>query len=145
MSAEALRRTADDIGEADQGRAEKAEQADQGRAHLGDPFAELGQHAEEAGPLLGRTRAGSSNSRDLLEQADLVAAGADDLGAAVADGAVDDPRADRVHALDVGQVDGQRVGQRIDLALRRRRARDRQRAGDPVDRAVPRLRAPCWS
>ena len=115
----------------------KAEQADQGRAHLGDPFAELGQHAEEAGPLLGADPRRLVELADLLEQADLVAAGADDLGAAVADGAVDDPRADRVHALDFGQVDGQRIGQRIDFALGRRRARDRQRAGDPVDRAVP--------
>src|SRR3954451_21762404 len=74
--------------------------------------------------------------RDLLEQAGLVAAGTDDLGFAVPDGAVDDPGADGVHALDLGQVDGQRIGQGVDFALRRGRARDRQRARNPVNRAV---------
>ena len=38
-------RPADDIGEADQRRAEEAEQADQGRAGLGDPFAKLVEDA----------------------------------------------------------------------------------------------------
>jgi hypothetical protein len=73
---------------------------------------------------------------DLLQKADFVAAGADDLRAAVADGAVHDPCPDRVHAVDFGKVDGQRIGHCIDFALRRGCARDRQRSGDPVHRAV---------
>src|SRR4051794_12844360 len=73
--------------------------------------------------------------RDLLEQAGLVAAGTDDLGFAVPDGAGDDPGADGVHAVDLGQVDGQRIGQGVDFALRGSRARDRQRARNPVNRA----------
>ena len=52
VEAEALG-PADDIGEADQDRAEKAEQADQSRAHLGDPFAKLAS-------ACGRSRARSS-------------------------------------------------------------------------------------
>ncbi len=43
-----LARPADNVGEADQGRAEEAEQADQGRAGFGDPFAKLAQDAAEA-------------------------------------------------------------------------------------------------
>ena len=93
---------ADDVGEGDQDRAEEAEQADQGAADLDDPFAKLGQDPRRSPACSsGRTCAGASNSADLLEQAGLVAAGADDLGLAVADGAIDEPGADRVHALDL--------------------------------------------
>ena len=48
-------------------------------------------------------------------------------------GAIDQPRADRVHFLDPAQVDRQRVGQGIDLALGRSGARDRQRAAHAVN------------
>ena len=73
---------------------------------------------------------------DLAEQADFVAAGANNLRATVADGAVDEPCTDRVHALDVAQIDGDRVVQRVDFALGGGGAGDGERAGDPVDRAV---------
>ena len=39
-------------------------------------------------------------------------------------------------AVDLGKIDGQRIGQRIDFALGRRGARDRQCAGNPVHRTV---------
>ncbi len=115
----------------------KPSQADQRRAQLGHPFAKLGDRSEEAAFLVRVDLDRLVELADLLQQADLVAAGADDLGVAVANGAVDDPRADRVHALDFGQVDGQRIGKPVDFALRGRRARDRQRAGDPVNRPAP--------
>jgi len=73
---------------------------------------------------------------DLLEQAHFVPARADHLGTAVANGAVDDPRADGVHPFDLRQVDGQRIRKRVDLALRGCRARDRERTGHPVHRTV---------
>ena len=44
---------ADDVGEADQSGSEKAEKAEHGDAGFRDPFADLRQHAEEAGFLLG--------------------------------------------------------------------------------------------
>jgi hypothetical protein len=47
-----------------------------------------------------------------------------------------DPGADRVHAIDLGQVDGERIGKSVDLALRSSRARDRDRARDAVERAA---------
>ena len=127
---------ADHVGEGDQRRAEEAEQADQGPPVSATHSPSSLRHADGAAGLFGRHARRHVEIPDLLQQADLVAAGADHLGAAVADRAVDDPRADRVHPVDVGQVDGQRVGKRIDLALRGRGARDRQRAGDPVNRAV---------
>ena len=74
---------------------------------------------------------------DLLQQADLVAAGADDLGTAVADGPIDDPGPDRVHPVDIAEVDRQRVGEPVDLTLGGCGAGDGERPGDPVDRAVP--------
>ena len=46
---------------------------------------------------------------DLLEEADFIVAGADYLCASVADSAVDEPRADSVHAIDFGKVDRQRI------------------------------------
>src|SRR5207302_1146210 len=104
IEAEAAR-TADDVGEADQRRAEESEQADQSAAGFGDPFAKLAEHAEEAVRFVGHDARRHVELADLLQQAHFIAAGADHLGAAIADGAVDDPRADRVHALDFAQID----------------------------------------
>ena len=106
------------------------------RPDFGDPFADFGQDPQKAPRFLGMDLRGSVELADLLEQADFVAARPDNLGATVADGAIDDPCADRIHSVDFGQVDGERVRKRVDFALRRRGARDRQRAGDPVNRAV---------
>ena len=68
--------------------------------------------------------------RDLVEQALGFGAGASDLRAAVAHRAIDEPGADRVHPLHARQVDQQRVGLRIDLALDARGARNGQRAAN---------------
>ena len=128
--------TADNVGETDQRRAEEAEQAKQRPAGLGNPLAELDQQAGNAG------RAFRANARwlvevgDFLEQAGFVPACADNFGVPVADRAVDDPRADRIHTLDFAEVDRDRIGQCVDLALRGRGAGNRQRPRDPVDRAV---------
>ena len=77
-----------------------------------------------------------SNSPTCLKQADFLAAGADDFGTTVADGPVDDPRADCVHPLDITQIDGDRVVQRIDLTQSGGGAGDGECTGDPVNRAV---------
>ena len=74
---------------------------------------------------------------DLVEQALGFLARADDLGAAVADGAVDEPGADRVHALDPAEVDRQRVGLGGDFAGGACGAGDGDRARHPIGAAVP--------
>ncbi len=130
---------ADDVGETDQRGAEEAEQAEQGLAGLRHPLAELDQDADRARPLLRVDPRRLVVILDFLEQADFVATCPNHLGMAVADGAVDDPRSDRVHPLDFAKVDGQRVRQRVDLALRRRRAGDIERARDAVHRALARF------
>ena len=77
---------------------------------------------------------------DLVEQcSDIVATGADDLGAAVADRAIDQPGADGVHLLDAGQIDGQRIGSGVDLALGRRGAGDRQRPAEAIAGSAARV------
>ena len=116
-------------------------------AGLGDPFAELVERrASEAGLLLGADLRRVVELGDLLEQADLVAAGADDLGAAVADGAIDRSRrrpcpsarfADRSMVSGSGSASISRCG--------RRGARDRQRAGARGRPSRPVVRFGCWS
>ena len=83
----------------------------------------------------------------LPQQAGLVTACADHLRMAITDRAVDDPGADRIHPLDFAEVDRDRIGQCVDLALRGPGAGNRQRPRDPVDRAATRRdsssRCPC--
>ena len=105
-----------EVGEADQRRPEEAEQADQRAADLDDPLAKLAGEADQAAALFRVHPHRLVGFGDLVEQALDFLARADDLGVAVADGAVDEPGADRVHSLDAAKVDGQRVG----LAIRSR-------------------------
>ena len=79
----------------------------------------------------GRLRVTGARIRDLVKQAFGLRTRAHDLDVTVANRAIDQPGADRVHPLDAGQVDRQRVGLRIDLSLDARRARNRQRSSDP--------------
>ena len=142
---------ADDVGEADQRRAEEAEQADQGAPDSRRSTRRVRRAcAGSVAPLFGADLDRLVGLGDLLEQAlGLRRACADDLRAAVADRAIDEPGADRVHPLDARQVDDQRIGHRVDLALDARGARDRQRArgcGSGASSAVGGgcgLRRPC--
>ena len=91
----------------------------------------------------GWTCAGLSNSRDLLEQADLVAAGADRpwrRGRGRCDRRSRRRPCPSARSSDRSMVSGS--GKRIDFALGGRGARDRQRPRDAVDRAVASALAP---
>ena len=103
---EPSRGPADDVGKADQDRAEKGEQADQGRAHLRHPLPKLGEHSEEAGLFVRMDLHRLVKLADLLQKAHFITARTDDLRVAITNGAVDNPRPNRVHALDFREVDG---------------------------------------
>ena len=136
IDSETARGILDDVGKADERRTEESEEPEHGHARLGDPLADLRNDPEKASAFFGMDLRGLVELGDLLEQAGLVAAGAGDLGMPIADRAIDDPCADRIHAIDLGKVDGQRIGHCVDLTLGRRRAGDGEGSRDPVNRAV---------
>jgi hypothetical protein len=82
-------RPADDIGEGDQGRTKEAEQPHQGGSRFCDPLAKLAQDGNEVVRLIGSDLCRLVELLDLPEQANLVAACSDHLGAAVANGTID--------------------------------------------------------
>src|SRR5205814_2689983 len=97
IDAETARGILDDVGKADERRTEESEEAEHGHARLGDPLADLRNDPEKASAFFGMDLRGLVELGDLLEQAGLVAAGAGDLGMPIADRAIDDPCADRIH------------------------------------------------
>ena len=138
LSAEALR-PADDAGEGDQHGAEESRPGRPGCVRPRRPIrqARSGRAASPGGSS-GRTCAGASASATWLSRPCDLLAGADHLGAAIAHRAVDQPGADRVHLLDAAEVERQRVGQRVDLALGRGGAGN----GDRPDAAIRLLSGP---
>ena len=74
---------------------------------------------------------------DMVDQELLLAVGADDLRAAVALELVDQPGADRVHPLDLGEVDGQLARPRSRSAARQS-LRTRRRVRLPLNRRTQR-------
>ncbi len=117
-------------GEAEEGCAEETEQADERAPGLGDPLAQLRDDAQEAGLLVGMDLDRLVELGDLVEQALRFGSRASHLRLAIAHRAIDEPCSDRVHSLDARQVDHQRIGLGIDLALDARGARDGQRAAN---------------
>ena len=85
----------------------------------------------------GTTRVGTSNSPTCFSRLTSSRLAPIDLGTTVADGPIDDPGPDRVHPVDIAEVDRQRVGEPVDLTLGGCGAGDGERPGDPVARAVP--------
>ena len=80
---------------------------------------------------------------DLFEQLFGVLARADDGRVAIADGAMEQPCANSIHFLDVADVDRHRIAHRVDFALSRGGARDRQRPQAAIYVAVVMFASGC--